>query len=75
MIVSRWSADGVPRAEGRPERRRGRPAAHRGAELVLDDLRVRLYLSSFSVGSHRHRLLQLLGVGRRTALIPNALDG
>jgi dipeptidase E len=37
--------------------------------------RVRLYLSSFRVGSNPQRLLQLLGLNRRTALIPNALDG
>ena len=36
---------------------------------------MRLYLSSFRVGSYPQRLLQLLGAGRRTALIPNALDG
>jgi dipeptidase E len=36
---------------------------------------MRLYLSSFRVGSHPQRLLQLLGERRRTALIPNALDG
>lgn len=36
---------------------------------------MRLYLSSFRVGPHGHRLLQLLGLGRRTALIPNVLDG
>ena len=35
---------------------------------------MRLYLSSFRVGSHPQRLLQLLGAGRRTALIPNAVD-
>jgi dipeptidase E len=35
---------------------------------------MRLYLSSFRVGSHPQRLLQLLGEGRRTALIPNAVD-
>lgn len=36
---------------------------------------MRLYLSSFRVGPHGGRLLQLLGTGRRTALIPNAIDG
>jgi dipeptidase E len=36
---------------------------------------MRLYLSSFHVGSYPQRLLQLLGAGRRAALIPNALDG
>jgi dipeptidase E len=36
---------------------------------------VRLYLSSFRLGPHGRRLLQLLGTGRRTALTPNALDG
>jgi dipeptidase E len=36
---------------------------------------MRLYLSSFRVGSYPQRLLQLLGAGRRVALIPNALDG
>jgi dipeptidase E len=35
---------------------------------------MRLYLSSFRVGAHPQRLLQLLGAGRRTALVPNALD-
>jgi dipeptidase E len=35
---------------------------------------MRLYLSSFRVGSHPQRLLQLLGAGPRVALIPNALD-
>ncbi len=38
-------------------------------------MQVRLYLSSFRVGAHGRRLLELLGPGRRTALIPNALDG
>ncbi len=36
---------------------------------------MRLYLSSFRVGSYPQRLLQLLGEGRRTALVTNALDG
>lgn len=36
---------------------------------------VRLYLSSFRVGPQGRRLLRLLGAGRRTALVPNALDG
>jgi dipeptidase E len=36
---------------------------------------MRLYLSSFRVGSYPQRLLQLVGAGRRVALIPNALDG
>jgi dipeptidase E len=35
---------------------------------------MRLYLSSFRVGAHPQRLLQLLGDGRRTALISNATD-
>jgi dipeptidase E len=36
---------------------------------------MRLYLSSFRVGSYPQRLLQLVGAGRRVALVPNALDG
>src|SRR5450759_3576283 len=36
---------------------------------------VRLYLSSFRTGQHPERLLGVAGVGRRTALVPNALDG
>jgi dipeptidase E len=36
---------------------------------------MRLYLSSFRLGSHPQRLLQLVGAEHRTALIPNALDG
>jgi dipeptidase E len=36
---------------------------------------MRLYLSSFRVGAHPDRLVELAGPGRRTALIPNALDG
>lgn len=36
---------------------------------------MRLYLSSFRTGTHHDRLLALAGDGRRTALIPNALDG
>ena len=36
---------------------------------------MQLYLSSFRVGAYPQRLLQLLGQGRRTALIANALDG
>lgn len=36
---------------------------------------MRLYLSSFRVGQHGDRLLDLLGHGRRTALIRNAVDG
>lgn len=35
---------------------------------------MRLYLSSFRLGQHHGHLLQLAGHGRRTALIPNALD-
>ena len=35
---------------------------------------MRLYLSSFRLGQHHEHLLQLAGNGRRTALIPNALD-
>jgi dipeptidase E len=42
---------------------------------LLQTWRVRLYLSSFRLGSHGHRLLALLGTGRRTALVSNALDG
>jgi dipeptidase E len=36
---------------------------------------MRLYLSSFRTGAHPDRLLRLLAGRRRTALIPNALDG
>jgi dipeptidase E len=36
---------------------------------------MRLYLSSFRTGAHPDRLHALAGNGRRTALIPNALDG
>jgi dipeptidase E len=36
---------------------------------------MRLYLSSFRAGAHPDRLVALAGNGRRTALIPNALDG
>jgi dipeptidase E len=36
---------------------------------------MRLYLSSFRIGAHPDQLLALAGNGRRTALIPNALDG
>jgi dipeptidase E len=36
---------------------------------------MRLYLSSFRTGAHSEQLLRLLACGRRTALIPNALDG
>jgi len=35
---------------------------------------MRLYLSSFRVGNHPEKLLELLGDGRRTALILNAMD-
>lgn len=35
---------------------------------------MRLYLSSFRIGSHPDRLLELAGSGRRVALICNALD-
>lgn len=36
---------------------------------------MRLYLSSFRTGAHPDRLVALAGTGRRTALVPNALDG
>ncbi len=36
---------------------------------------VRLYLSSFRLGDHPQRLLELAGHGRRLALVANALDG
>lgn len=36
---------------------------------------MRLYLSSFRVGAHPDQLVALADGGRRTALIPNALDG
>jgi dipeptidase E len=36
---------------------------------------MRMYLSSFRTGAHGHRLLELTGGHRRTALIPNAIDG
>lgn len=36
---------------------------------------MRLYLSSFRLGAPRPRLWQLLGSGRRTACVTNALDG
>jgi dipeptidase E len=35
---------------------------------------VRLYLSSFRLGRHAEQLVTMVGSGRRTALIPNALD-
>jgi len=35
---------------------------------------MRLYLSSFRLGQHHEHLLRLAGNGRRTALVPNALD-
>jgi dipeptidase E len=35
---------------------------------------VRLYLSSFRLGRHHEHLLRLTGKGRRTALVPNAVD-
>lgn len=35
---------------------------------------MRVYLSSFRLGDHSHRLLELAGGGRRVALIGNALD-
>jgi dipeptidase E len=35
---------------------------------------MRLYLSSFRLTQHHEHLLQLAGHGRRTALVPNALD-
>ncbi len=38
------------------------------------DYMVRLYLSSFRLGDHRHRLVELAGGGRRVALVGNALD-
>lgn len=43
--------------------------------VVKHPFGVRLYLSSFRLGPHQQRLLQLLGDGRRTALVMNALDG
>jgi len=36
---------------------------------------VRLYLSSFRLGDHSARLLELAGHGRRLALVANAMDG
>ncbi|MFC3831708.1 MULTISPECIES: Type 1 glutamine amidotransferase-like domain-containing protein [Deinococcus] len=36
---------------------------------------MRLYLSSFRMGNHTHRLLGMLRGGRRTALIRNAVEG
>lgn len=36
---------------------------------------MRLYLSSFRIGSYPDRLLDMLGTGCRTALIRNAVDG
>lgn len=36
---------------------------------------MRLYLASFRLGRHHEHLLRLAGGGRRTALVPNALDG
>jgi len=36
---------------------------------------MRLYLSSFRLGPQHDHLRRLAGTGRRTALIPNALDG
>jgi len=38
-------------------------------------LSVRLYLSSFRLGDHPARLLELAGHGRRLALVANAMDG
>lgn len=35
---------------------------------------MRLYLSSFRLGAHSQRLVDLVGGGSRAALIPNALD-
>lgn len=35
---------------------------------------MRLHLSSFRIGNHPHRLLDMLGTGRKTALIRNAVD-
>jgi dipeptidase E len=35
---------------------------------------MRLYLSSFRIGDHPERLMELLGPGRRAAVIANALD-
>jgi dipeptidase E len=35
---------------------------------------VRLYLSSFRIGEHPERLLELLGSGRRALVIANAMD-
>lgn len=34
-----------------------------------------MYLSSYRLGRHHQQLLRLSGHGRRTALVPNALDG
>ncbi|GHF50411.1 dipeptidase E [Deinococcus metalli] len=36
---------------------------------------MRLYLSSFRMGNHTHRLLDMLRGGRETALIRNAVEG
>ena len=36
---------------------------------------MRLYLSSFRMGNHTHRLLDMLRGGHKTALIRNAVDG
>ena len=35
---------------------------------------MRMYLSSFRPGQHHEHLLRPAGDGRRTALVPNALD-
>src|ERR1700761_8996408 len=35
---------------------------------------MRMYLSSFRIGAQPQRLLELLGPGRRCALVPNAVD-
>lgn len=65
-------------SEGRLPGQHRRPVQATGLEHLRRCCRlrqVRLYLSSFRVGPHGRRLLRLLGGGRRTALIPNALDG
>jgi hypothetical protein len=50
----------------------GRVAIPSGPHLQGDS--VRLYLSSFRVGEHPGRLLELVGDNRRTAVINNGLD-
>jgi dipeptidase E len=46
--------------------------AHSGP--LVHSLLVRLYLSSFRLGDHPHRLLELAGHGRNLALVASALD-